>query len=787
MAEAAEFQGTPTAPARRWFKRAAALLTGVPLLAGLMQLPAAPAAQAQSGPTGSRTVDVAIKSLTPTTPSGNDTLTVTGTVTNDGRSPVTDATVGLRLGPAMNSRTAIELAAHRKGYAPDMDGVRIDARYSKKVGKIPAGGSRDFTLSIPVDQLHLSTPGSYQIAIALDGQTAARRWPQVLGIERTFLPWQPSDAPKKTRLAFLWPLIAPTHITSRTSADEPQTPIFRDDRLKDELGPGGRLQQMVALGKDLPVTWVIDPDLLATADAMTRDYEVEDGDDTRPGKGQEVAEKWLNDLERAVRGHQVVALPFADPDLASLAHRGKNVPGVLSHLQTATELASSTVESILGIEPRTDFAWPVDGAIDSSIVDVATSAGAHHVIARSDSLQETGGLLYTPSAARQIGGGNTAVVADARLSTAFSGDMSRAENRTLAVQRFLAQSQTLTRQAPDKQRSILVAPQRMPTTAQVKTMAAALRGLSGNRWSQPQDLGHAATAKPDPLATQRVPSGRAYPRRLRGGELGYPAFTNIHKDQQMLDRFTKILTVKDRVETPFGNAIMREMSTAWRGNARGGAAFRAAVQSNLTELTGKVRLIPKSTITLSGRSATIPVTVQNGLLQPVQGLELRLTSPQGLRLAVGPPQPIQVEGGHSQSVKFGTTARANGRVRVIAQLFTADGQPYGEEMPFEVNVTEATSTVILVIGGGVLLVVLAGVRIYLQRKRNARSDEGNKKDTQDGDVGGPESGNTPQDEAERPEGEGAPEGRVPEQPSDPGPDTGSQSAEPSGSGEKVEH
>ncbi|MFC0601716.1 DUF6049 family protein [Streptomyces palmae] len=787
MAEAAEFQGTPSAPARRWFKRAAALLTGVPLLAGLVQLPAASDAQAQSAPTGSRTVDVAIKSLTPTTPSGDDTLTVTGTVTNAGRSPVTDAQVELRLGPPMNSRTAIEDAARRKGYAPNLDGRRIDARYSEKVGRLPAGGSRDFTLSIPVERLGLTSPGAYQIAVALGGQTADRPWPQVLGIERTFLPWQPSGAPKKTRLAFLWPLIAPTHVTSRTLSDESQTPVFRDDRLKDELGPGGRLQQMVALGKDLPITWVIDPDLLATADAMTRDYEVEDGEDTRPGKGQAIAEQWLGDLEKAIKGHQVVALPFADPDLASLAHRGKNVPGALSHLQTATELASSTVEGILGIKPRTDFAWPVDGAIDSSIVDVATSAGAHHVIARSDSLQETGGLLYTPNAARQIGGGNTAVVADARLSTAFAGNMSRPESRTLAVQRFLAQSQMLTQQAPSKQRSILVAPQRMPTTAQAKTMAAALRGLSDNRWSQPQNLGQAAAAQPDPLATKRVPSGRAYPSRLRAGELRYAAFDRIRKDQRALDLFTDILTVKDRVETPFGSAILREMSTAWRGKARGGLAFRTSVHRELQGLTEKVRLIRKSTVTLSGRSATIPVTVQNGLLQPVQGLQLQLTSSQGNRLTVGDPQPIHVEGGHSQSVKFGTTAYANGRVRVTAQLVTADGQPYGQAVSFEVNVTEATSAVMLVIGGGVLLLVLAGVRIYLQRKRNAHRDEDNNPGAENGTDSTPVDGNTPRDEGEQAKGDDAPDILVPEQQSDPEPDTGSQSAEPSGSGEKVEH
>ncbi|WP_064456095.1 DUF6049 family protein [Streptomyces hygroscopicus] len=755
------------------------------MLAGLAQLPAAPAAHAGSKATGSRSVDVSITSLTPTAPKKSDTLTVSGTVTNDTRTAVSDARVGLRVGPTMNGRNAIDTAARRTGYAEGLDGTEIGGKYAKKIDKLPAGASRDFSLSIPVNQLHLGEDGVYQLGVSLTGGTSSQPWPQVLGIERTFLPWQSGAPAKKSQLTYLWPLISSTHVTARTDNDEDRTPIFRDDRLASELAPGGRLQQMVALGKNLPITWVIDPDLLATVDAMTKKYEVQDGsgNGTRTGHGQAVAKQWLDALQKAVDGKQVVALPFADPDLAALAHRGKNVTGSLGHLQDATELASTTVETVLGVKPRTDFAWPVDGAIDSSIVDVATSAGAHNVIARSDSLRETGGLSYTPTAARQIGGGNTAVVADARLSTAFTGDMSKAENSTLAIQRFLAQSQMINLQAPDKQRSIVVAPQRMPTTSQAQAMAAALEGLSG-QWTQPLGLGQAAKAKPDPNATQRVPSSRSYPRSLRARELPTEAFQKIQETQRTLDNFEPILTAKYRVVTPFGNAIRRDMSTSWRGEARNAAGFRNDVQTYLSGLTKKVRLVPKTDMTLSGRSATVPVTVQNNL---VQGVELRLVlrSHQGNRLAVSEPQLVNVEGGHSQSVKFGTTANANGPVWVSAQLYTPDGQPYGDEMPFEVNVTEITSTVILVIAGGVLLLVLAGVRIYIQRKRAAArsgEDGGDGEDAEDA-HGQDEDDNEAQETERRDPAHAV----VPGQASDPAPDTGSQSTGPSGSGEKVDH
>ncbi|GAA5609874.1 hypothetical protein Spla01_01004 [Streptomyces platensis] len=771
MAEAAGFQGTER-PRGRWLRRTVTLLTGVLLLVGLLQVPHAPTAQA--APTGSRTVDVTIDSMSPSAPSKSDSVTVSGTLTNDGRSTITDAHLGMHRGDALGGRSSIDNVSRRTGYVPGADGEEIKGS-AKKIGKLEPGVSRTFTLSVPVKDLRLDENGVYQLGVSVSGRSQASPYSQVLGFDRTLLPWQEADTEKKTQLTYMWPLISSTHLTAETDADAQQTPVFRNDDLAAELAPGGRLQQMVALSKNLPVTFVIDPDLLATVDAMTKSYRV-NGPDGPMGKNQAVAKQWLHELEDAAKTHEVVALPFADPDLASLAHHGKHVPSALSHLGPATDLAEKTVDTILGVKPRTDFAWPVDGAIDSSVVDVATSAGAHNVITRSDSLRETGGLSYTPTAARPIGGGNTAVVADAQLSRAFEGDMSKAGSSAHAVQDFLAQTQMISLEDPGRQRSIVVAPQRMPSVSQAHAMATALRTLDDSgRWSQPLSLGKAAKAKPDPSATRRVPSGAAYPSSLRRQELPTSAFRQIRGTQAALDDYRVILAQPERVVTPFGSAIMREMSTEWRGDASGAAGFRRSVRSYLDGLTKKVHLIQKSGATLSGRSATIPVTVQNNLVQGVKDMTLKLTSSQPNRLDVGKAQQITVDGGHSQSFKFATTANANGRAWVTAQLYTADGKPYGDRMTFQVNVTEITATVMLVIAGGVLLLVLAGVRIYLQRKRAAarRAEGGSDDEGPDGDTG------TDGDN-------GGTDGDEPEQPSDPSPDTGSESSDPSGSGEKVD-
>jgi hypothetical protein len=260
------------------------------------------------------------------------------------------------------------------------------------------------------------------------------------------------------------------------------------------------------------------------------------------------------------------------------------------------------------------------------------------------------------------------------------------------------------------------------------------------------------------------------------------------------------------------------MSASWRGRADEAASFRSGVKSYLDGLTGRVRLIDKSETKLSGRSATIPVTVQNNLVQDVGPLVLRLTSTNPTRLEIDgadyEEQPISVSGGHSQSVKFTTSANANGRATVIAQLYTADGRKYGDPVTFDVKVTEITATVMLVIGGGVLLLVLAGFRMYTQRKRAAAREaenaenaenaekaekaekaENNGSDGSDAAAEAPDDPEGPEDGPEnqegtdgRPEEESGPRSRAgdPEQPSDPTPDTPAESADPSGTGERVD-
>jgi hypothetical protein len=132
-------------------------------------------------------------------------------------------------------------------------------------------------------------------------------------------------------------------------------------------------------------------------------------------------------------------------------------------------------------------------------------------------------------------------------------------------------------------------------------------------------------------------------------------------------------------------------------------------------------------------------------------------------------------------VKFDTNANANGDVAVVAQLYTQDGEKYGPSVTFKVSVTEFTPSVMLVIAGGVLLLVLAGFRMYTQRRcAAAHQAEGETTAEETGHVGGHEASESGEESLTRTEAD------EPQHPSDPTPDTAQETTDPSGTGERVD-
>lgn len=169
-------------------------------------------------------MDVQLTSMAPTAPVKGDTLTIKGTVLNTGPEKITGAHVGLRVGPALADRSSIDETAERTGFRAGADPGEIDPAYAVKIDSLPSKVSQEFTLTIPVNKLELDKDGVYPLGVSLSGVTDSRPSEQVMGIKRTFLPWQPEAAAKRSQLTYAWPLISRTRVTAETGSDELQTP-----------------------------------------------------------------------------------------------------------------------------------------------------------------------------------------------------------------------------------------------------------------------------------------------------------------------------------------------------------------------------------------------------------------------------------------------------------------------------------------------------------------------------------------------------------------------------------
>ena len=162
------------------------------------------------------------------------------------------------------------------------------------------------------------------------------------------------------------------------------------------------------------------------------------------------------------------------------------------------------------------------------------------------------------------------------------------------------------------------------------------------RWTTPSRPGRPRPARPPTRApTARCRRARAYPTALRKQELPHGRLPADPDDAELPQQ----LPGDPHPQGP-GHHPVRQRGAALdvhpvaRRTAVGAADFRDAI-GDLPARPDRRRAHHRrsQSLTLSGRSATIPVTVQNSLAQEVTGLVLRLTSNQPTRLQITAARP----------------------------------------------------------------------------------------------------------------------------------------------------
>jgi hypothetical protein len=617
---------------------------------------------------------------------------------------------------------------------------------------LPAGAERAVELTVPAADLNLPANrdawGPRGVAVeAVDGAGSP------FTVTRSFLIWMGSPGGfLPTKVSVLVPLTdgPPQVATGRLPAD----------RIREQTGDGGRLRSVLAAASVPGVTWALDPALLEEApspdgatQAGSQPSATASGTPTpgdqgggaepagpREQAGKELA-RWRQDLAAAAQGHEVVTLPYGDPDVNALAHAGEQ-----GLYELAEQQGRDTVHQLLRLPGRTDIAWPASGSLDSSALQMLVSAGRSSVVLSGGTHPPAARLGITVTGRSTIEVGSRTVsglLVDTPLSETLaslgtdafattpaggsattskqSGPPSQEATGTAGVvQRLLAETAAITLERPFDPRHVLVAAPR-GWAPDAEAAVAAVRALTSAPWTQATPLGELVQTAPPNV--ERTPL--RYPAAHRRAELP-PAGLHAVRAALARERVTAtVLADPQPMVAAAERSAVAATATGWRGRMDewrkevGRFTRRAEADANA------LKVLEGSDLTVVSSQVQLPVTVENKLPQEAQvQVALRATTQ---RLVVPGSPLVSVPAESQRRLTVPVRAGANGNTDVVVQLLTPGGEPIGDAVTMTVRVradweTRGTLVVGAVVGLVLVIGVVRGIRDG-RRRRELRSPD----------------------------------------------------------------
>jgi hypothetical protein len=687
-----------------------ALAAAVALAAGLPLVGTASAAPEPSAP-----VTVTLQSLQPRDIRPDSTVQVTAVLRNtspDGTGPLT---LRLRRGAVLDTRGELQLA--------DTDAPATGAATGppqELPGGLTPGQSVQVRYSTTVADLGLSEfsqLGVYPVALTVQRSADGSE----VGRLSTLLPYLP-DGIAGTTVTLLWPLLDRPHRLTGSPPGRPE--VFLDDLLARSVAPGGRLDRLldaaVRVTGRLRLTLVVDPETIDALDRMTAPggYRVmTSARTTAAGTGGAAAADWLARLRAIAPKHLLVATPYADPDLVALERGGDEALGRFQQPDL------DEVGRVVGVQPSTKVSWPPDGELTDTALDGVVAQGASAVVLDPAALPgralEQGGR--TPSGVSPLpalSGQALALVSDPVVERLVArGAAPTTGGPRLAEQRLLAELAMITAEAPNDSRTIVLAPPRRwnPTAGYADALATDVGGIS---WLTSVDALQAAGG------TEPVDRGPlTYPAEARRREITGAQVSTLGTVQADVADFRSALDNEDARDVlgPYGDAVRRAGSSAWRGAAGAGQTYATTLLRQIEGLRSGVTMSSSATgdYTLASSDSPLLITLDNRLAVPVS-VRIKLTTPAGF--AVRDVGVQQIPAGGKRTVKVLASVQRTGTFTVKGQATTPDGGALGKEITLSVRST-AYGGLALGITGLAFAVLVAAVVFRLVRRLRARGAE----------------------------------------------------------------
>lgn len=549
------------------------------------------------------------------------------------------------------------------------------------------GQSGGFTLDLPASALALSRSyGAVPIAVQVLAAGGS-----VLATVRTFVGWHRTVDYTPISLAWVIPVTLDAN-PELSSAD----PATRTTAWQAEVAPDSRLSRLVRATSPAKVAWAVDPAVLGRD---TRTPAQVAADPVTP-----VVAPFADQLRQGASRHTVLALPYADADLAGVSD------GPLMQDLVTRQAALGTA---LGTPVQTGVAWPADGALPPGREAALRSAysGSLRAILTSTQLTETGRSLTPVGPA--VGVLKTPVVRwDDRLS-ALVARTTAADSEALVTQEFVAQVAMLLGERPGIARTFLVtAPRGLdPNPDSLSRLLATSESLPWvNTIDVMQAVSEAAKAgKPtidelSPLASEEPPV------------LTPTLLESLEQQQAVITTMSHTLVDSAGFALQWHDTVDQLTSVRWRKNPPGHAELLGQVYSATTAVSQGLSITEQTTNFLADEGL-LRVTVVNDLDGAVDGIQLNL-APTNPRIRVtAPADPVRIEPHSKATVQVRMEAVAAGVVPVNASLTTSDGVPIGQPAVLTVRAAPPGAWVYVVAGSVLGLVLVVGLVRGIRRPK----------------------------------------------------------------------
>jgi hypothetical protein len=698
-----------------------------PAQASTTQSGAAQSGTVQSGPAQAARagqVSVVIDSMSPQTAKPGATVTVTGTVSN--QTGQTRAGLEIRL---MTSPERFQTRDEMDAYASRGTSPSLEEAGSPFVitASLKPGATAAWHASFRVAAVGMTQFGVYPVTAQLASAAG-----EPVASAQTLLPFWPGQQAAGLRrgldIGWSWPLI-----------DQPHHQVcsaLTNNDLATSLAPGGRLSSLLTAAQDHPganVTWVVDPALLSDATTMTKAYQVASGPACsnaadEPASG--AAENWLSALKGATTGQQTVLTPYANSDVSALVHNGMS-----GNVTAAYAMGSTVAASVLGGASgvsEASIALPAGGTADLSVLSsLAADQHIGTVVLDSSEMAPASSSFEPDDAVTSVKTSNGQTVTVLLADHVLTGVLAQGDTGTLAAstqfsvsQRFLAETAMIAAEAPDTDRSVVVAPPQdwSPSAG----LASALLSETANTpWLAPQTLGGVASAQDSDRNISRHPLAAS---KNSPGELSASYLSTVRKAGTRLDAYRNLLDQPSGAYLQgLNQAQVATESSAWRGSgAAQGLALSAKLTSFMTGEEGQIRIIAAQQVPMGGSSGPVPVSVQNGSHHPVT-VRLKATvvnvPNRTSELTIGAFQDvIKVQPQQEVTVKLPVSSAPIGPTTIRLSLSTVNGKPLAlSPRTLTVESTRYGRAILFLIGAAIGVLILTSVFRGVRRRLRART------------------------------------------------------------------